>query len=121
MRVPKKVDNRASFFTHSNPVIVEAEFLVQFDRGHVAFNASCFRFDRTSDVRFRARLVALKTSLDMIGWIHLANGLVRIVTRRALQLAVRFQVATTAQEPDRLESNQQVWILSDLLLANTSR
>ncbi len=47
-----------SIFTNSNPVVVEAKSLIQFDGGHVAFNASCFRFDRTSDVRFRTWLVA---------------------------------------------------------------
>ncbi len=47
--------------------------------------------------------------------------LVRIVARRALQLAAGIEVATASQQSDWLEPDQQIRIIPDLLLGNHSR
>lgn len=110
----------ASILSNSNPVIVKAKALVQFDRRHVAFNATCFGFDRTGNMGVRIRLVAAQAILDMIGGIHVTNRPMGIVTGRALQLAVGIEVATASQHPDGLEPHQQIGIFSDLFLGDAS-
>ena len=88
---------------NTNPVVMEAKSAIHLDRRHVAFDASCFRFDRTGNVRFRRWLVAAQTISDMIRRIHFSNRLVWIMARGTFQLPIGIEVTSASQKPDWLE------------------